>query len=256
MRGVSALRMGAGAGALTVLALLTGVAPAGATGQPSPSTGIDLSVTVAPGSGAGAPATPGTTNPAATRPTTTTTTVGGSTVVNDSQNPPAPTDEERSIGGVLYLSGLTTDYVPSLDPLSGELQVRFTVRNVSTASIDGTARFWLSSPLNTGISSVDEVDVAGLKPGESRVVDAVLPGTGQWTFATAHYTYTPPATVDGVALEPMTRDAFVFLPPLFLIGLLITGAVVFVVVRLVRATLGSPVATAGTTVPGPAEATA
>jgi hypothetical protein len=220
----------AGAGVLTVLALLAGAGSAAAVDDPLPE-GIGITVTVGPGTAsntAPAPTPPRTTN------TTTRTTVNGTTVVTDSQSPPEPTADERSIGGVLYVSGLATAYAPSINPLGGELSAHFTVRNVSTATIDGTARFWVTSPLGTEISAVDPVDVSGLKPGESRVIDATLPGVGQWTFATAHYTYTPPATVDGVPLEPMTRDAFVFLPPWFVLALAVVFGVVYVVVRLVR----------------------
>jgi hypothetical protein len=220
-------------GSIVVVALLAGADPASAVdGQPP---GTDLTVTVGPGSqSTSSPAPPASTPPP--RPGSTTTTVNGNTVVNDAQNPPAPTDDERSIGGVLYVSGVRTEYAPAIDPLGGELRAQFTIRNVSTSTIDGSARFWVTGPVGTDISVVDSVDVTGLKPGESRLVEAELPGVGQWTFATAHYTYTPPSTVDGVALEPMTRDAFVFLPPLFLLGLAGLAVIAFLVVRLIRAT--------------------
>jgi hypothetical protein len=232
--------------ALTVLALLAGAGSATASGDPAPS-GLDIRVTVAPGSGAVSNPAPAPSAPGAPSRTSTTTTVNGVTVVSDSQNPPVPEDDERSIGGVLYLSGLTTEHAPSLDPLGGELNAQFTIRNVSTASLDGTARFWLTGPIGAEISEVEPVHVTDLKPGESRVVDVVLPGTGQWTFETAHFTFTPPASVDGVALEPMTRDAFVILPPWFLIGLIVVGGVVYAVVRIRRASAPLIAAATGAT---------
>jgi hypothetical protein len=245
----------AGAGALALL-LLSGAASAVAADGPIED-GIGLTVTVGPGgaAGAGPTATPVPTAPTS-RATTTTTTVNGSTVVNDSQNPPAPTADERSIGGLLYVSGLSTAYTPSIDPFAGELEAHFTVRNVSTAAIDGTVKFWITSAFNTEISASGPVEVTGLQPGESRVVDAVLPGVGQYTFATAHYTYTPPATVEGTALSPLTRDAFVFLPPWFLLVLLAAACGAYAIVRTIAPFASARAASASTAVLAGAETAA
>ncbi len=197
----------------------------------------NITVQVAPGqtaTGGGAPAAAAT-PPSAPRSTTTKTTVDAATVVTGSITPPAPAADEFSLGGILYISGLQTAYSPSIDPLSGDLSVQYTVRNVSAATIDSTSRFWVTNIFGAELSAVDPVAVAGLKPGESRVVSATLPGVGQWTFATAHMTLTPPETVEGVELQPLTRDAFVVLPPWFLLALLAIAGVVYAVVRIIRA---------------------
>lgn len=227
--------LAAAAGAVVLAALVTGAAGVGAsTPTPTdgpPPAGLNLEVTVVPGKGS-APTTP----PAPTTTNrTTSTTEGGTTVVTGPVSAPALDEGEYSLGGILYISGLSTEYQPSIDPLAGELHTHFTVRNVSNATIDSTARFWVTGPFGTELSAVDPVDIAGLKPDETTMVSATLTGVGQWTFATAHVTITPPETVDGVALEPMTRDAFVFLPPWFLLALAAAGGVVYVVVRIVRA---------------------
>ncbi len=244
--------LGAGA-VLALLAALAGGSAAVAAENPAPD-GVNITVTVGPGSGtAVAPPAAGTTSN-----TTTRTTVNGDVVVTGPEVTPAVADDEQSIGGILYISGLGTAYAPSIDPLSGDLQVHFTVRNVSNATIDSTARFWVSNPFGGEISAVGPVDVAGLKPDESRVVDATLSGVGQWTFATAHVTLTPPETVDGVELAPLTRDAFVFLPPWFLLALAAIGAAAYAVVRLIRAGSAVPgaVAAGAAAEPALAESTA
>jgi len=231
---------------------LLAVFPAG-TAQAADGGENDYNITVqvapgqtAAGGGAAAPGAPAGTS----RATTTQTTVDSSTVVTGSITPPAPAADEFSLGGILYISGLTTGYSPSIDPLSGDLAVQYTVRNVSGETIDSTSRFWVTNVFGAELSAVDPVEVAALKPGESRVVQATLTGVGQWTFATAHMTLTPPTTVAGEELQPLTRDAFVVLPPWFLLVLLAIGGVAYVVVRIVRASSVTGIAaepTAGST---------
>ncbi|GAA1757858.1 hypothetical protein [Agromyces humatus] len=137
--------------------------------------------------------------------------------------PAAPALGETDLGGVLFVGGLAGGYSTSLNPLAGELQVWFTVRNVSKSTIDATADFWLEGPFGHRISQVDDVEVVAVKPGEKRTISAVLPGVGQWTFVTAHTTFTPPEKVDNAELSSFTRDVNVFAPPWFI-------AAVFVVV--------------------------
>jgi hypothetical protein len=219
----------AGLAALLALGVLAGAGSAVAADQPAPR-GIGITVTVSPASGPAVvpPKAPTTTN------TTTRTTVNGSTVVTGDQNPPAPAEGMSSIGGILYVSGLHNEYTPSINPLGGELHTSFTVLNVSNAIIDSTAKFWVTNPFGVELGAMGPIDVSGLKPNESRTIDATLSGVGQWTFATAHLTLTPPSTVDGVALQPLTREAFVFLPPWFLLVLVALAAGAYAIVRIVR----------------------
>jgi hypothetical protein len=228
VRALGALSLALG---LTVLIVVPATGEAASAADDPSTDGLNLSVTVGPGTAVPSPSSsPG---PSGTNRTTTTT-VGGSTVVTGSSTAPPLGDDEYSVGGVLYVSGLRTEYRPSINPLAGELRAHFTVRNVSTAIIDSSSRFWVTSPVGTEISSVEDVPIAGLKPNESVVVDATLTGVGQWTFATAHVTLTPPDVVDGVPLEPLTRDVFVVLPPWFLLALAAIVVLASVAVRIVR----------------------
>jgi hypothetical protein len=143
---------------------------------------------------------------------------------------PPPAVDEVSLGGVLFVGGLAGGYSPSLDPLAGQLQVWFTVRNASESTIDASANFWLEGPLGNQISQVDDVEVVALEPGEKRTISATLPGVGQWTFVTVHARFTPPAQVDNAQLSPYTRDANVFAPP-WLIGVGIVAGLGFAAVR-------------------------
>lgn len=141
-----------------------------------------------------------------------------------------PAADEVSLGGVLFVGGLAGGYSPSLNPLAGQLQVWFTVRNASKSTIDASADFWLEGPFGNRISQVDDVEVVALEPGERRTISAALPGVGQWTFVTVHTKFTPPAQVDNAQLSPYTRDANVFAPP-WLIGVGIVVGLGFAAVR-------------------------
>jgi hypothetical protein len=127
--------------------------------------------------------------------------------------PPSPTTDEVDLGGVLNVGGLSSASIPSLNPFAGELQMWFTVRNVSRSTVQATAQFWMEGIFGNRISGVDGVLIADLKPGEVRTVSAELPGVGQWTVITAHATFNPPETVDGAELSPLTRDTTVFSLP-------------------------------------------
>ncbi|GAA4372730.1 hypothetical protein [Agromyces bauzanensis] len=154
--------------------------------------------------------------------------------------PPAPEPDEVSLGGVLLVGGLAGGFSPSLNPLAGQLQVWFTVRNVSTSTIDATADFWLAGPFGHRISEVDDVTVTGMVPGEKRTISATLQGVGQWTFVTVHARLTPPPVVDNAELSSFTRDANVFAPP-WLIAVLIVVGLGFAAVRYFLRRLAQPV---------------
>ncbi|MBN9177879.1 MAG: hypothetical protein J0I43_10985 [Microbacterium sp.] len=197
----------------------------GSTPRPTPSvspspTGATSGSTSGTGAGSGGTGTSGSTGVG---------TGGGGT---DSGAKPG---EVGTAGGV-YVSGVNSTAALTPDPLDGLVTVWITVRNASTAPVDATADFWMESLLfGIPLDRVEGVAIAGLQPGESRVVPAQLHGAGQWTLVNAHATVTPPETVDGVALTPLTRDATVFLFPWLLAGLAALIAIAVLVRRALRA---------------------
>lgn len=185
--------------------------------------GIGLSVTISPSptptstAPAGGTGTGGST----TRPGTST---SGTTTPADSVEPasdaePVLADDEVDLGGVLYISGLSSSYGWSINPLDGESETSFTVRNVSNTTFSSTADFWLDGPFGNRVSEAKGVRITDLKPGESRIVDATLGGIGQWTFVNVHATLRPPKTVEGVELDSITRDKFVVVLPWGVLGI-------------------------------------
>jgi len=200
--------------------------------------GIGISITVpapAPATGTGTGAATGTATGTGRGGSTTTT-----TTTSETAPVTTPSDSlgagSSSLGGVVLLSGLTSTFDASLNPLDGSLVTKFTVRNISDQTIDSSAKFWLTSPVGNTLST-EIKDVAGLESGESRVVTAHLSGVGQWTMLTAHMTFTPPAEVDGVKLVPVSRDVIVFAEPwLVFTGLLVAAGAfgVAYVLRLAR----------------------
>lgn len=167
---------------------------------------------------------------------------GSTVVVPGAPSPvPTPSPTDFSINGVLYVSGLTTEYVPSLNPLAGQVNAQFTVRNVSSTPISSRVDFWLNGPFGQNLSSAGDIDVRRLMPQEARVVDVVLTGPGQWTFTTVGFTLTPSTIVDGTTLEPFTREAVVFFIPWFVLVLGLLAAGIYAIVRVLRSE-GEPVA--------------
>jgi hypothetical protein len=163
---------------------------------------------------------------------------GGSSTPVDAVAPvtdtPAPEDDEVDLGGVLFVSGLTSAYDWSIDPLGGATEASFTVRNVSTSTFSSTVRFWADGPVGNRLSEVEGVRISALKPGESRTVDARLTGIGQSTFVRLHATLAPPTSVDGVKLESVTRDQFVVVAPWALLAIAGLGGLGFAAYALVQ----------------------
>ena len=189
-------------------------------------------------------------SPTSSRPPSSSSSSGGSgsgstVVVSNPTSAPTPSPTEYSLGGALYVSGLTTQYVPSLNPFEGQVRAQFSVRNVSSTPITSRVQFALDGPFGQRLDTVGNIELRRLMPQETRVVDAVLTGPGQWTFTTARFTLTPITEVDGTALEPMSRDAIVFFVPWFVLVLALIGVAIYAVARSVRGSQQAQSAVAG-----------
>ncbi|MDU0346419.1 hypothetical protein RWH44_11995 [Microbacterium sp. KSW2-29] len=146
----------------------------------------------------------------------------------------APTSEV-SIAGMLYVGGLNASAAPAVDPTGGVVDVWFTIRNASSTPIDATADFWMDTSIfPQRLDAVDDVAVTALQPGETRVVSARLQHGGQWTLLSTHVTVTPPDSVDGMTLTPVTRDALALMFPWVLISLLVLVVVSVALVEVIR----------------------
>ncbi|MBK4348607.1 hypothetical protein [Lacisediminihabitans changchengi] len=137
-------------------------------------------------------------------------------------SPSASTPHESShdggLGGIVFVSGLSSHYVWSSSPVDSKVLLRFTVRNDAKSSIDSTAEFWATSPVGSRIGTSHKLPISALKPNETRVVETSLSGFGQWTAIHTHVKFSPPKIVDGKKLSSVTRDSFVVVPPVVAIG--------------------------------------
>lgn len=158
------------------------------------------------------------------------------------QNPSGGAGSEVTADGILYVGGLESSTALSLDPGEATVTLWFTVRNASGSTVDANARFWMSSVFGNQIDALDGVPVAALQPGEMRIVTAQLHQGGQWTVLNAHVTLTPPESVDGHALTPVTRDATVLLFPWLIALIFVALGAGLLVWRLVRGTTAPAVA--------------
>lgn len=141
------------------------------------------------------------------------------------------------MGGVLFVSGVRTRYHRSWNPFGGSLHVELTVRNATAQVLDASAGLGAATLVGVDLGSADSIAVRGLKPGEVRTVGADVRGIGQWGVLRAHVTVTPPATLGGVTLQPLTRDRWLVVPPWYLVGVVVLGAVALVVLRRYRLVL-------------------
>jgi hypothetical protein len=117
------------------------------------------------------------------------------------------------VAGVLYVSGLSWTYIPSLNPLGGSLTLRFTVRNVYHRTLSASAGLWINQVFGGPIDVPVTVAVDNLKPAEIRTVEATFHGLGQWTMLTGHATLTVPGLVDQQMVAPIARDAVIWFLP-------------------------------------------
>ncbi|MCE1174773.1 MAG: hypothetical protein LWW77_09240 [Propionibacteriales bacterium] len=228
--------------------------------------GDDTSVIVvvastSPTAGTSTSASPSTSPTGSAQPSSTSTTAPTSgSSVSASSAPTSGTTAgpggEQSIGGVLYVSGLTWVYTPSINPLAGTLDLHFTVRNVSKTTATGSAHMWLNGIFGVTVGQPIDVPVDNLKPGETRVVAGTIGSLSQWTFVNASATFTPPPVLDGVTLTPLTRNTTVWYVPWFMLLVIAILSIALFEVRRRRfareaeqALLDAATAAAGSTQP-------
>jgi len=142
---------------------------------------------------------------------------------------------ETSIGGVLFVSGLTMRYTPSINPLDGRVDMRFTVRNAYKKPLDGKATFWVTAWFGNTVGHQIEVSVPDIAPGETRLVTATIRGVGQWGILTGHVTFVPPPSLDSVTLTAVTRTGTILYIPWFPVVCLAGGSAFWFAVRRRRA---------------------
>ena len=234
--------LGVGLGFICIAALLSGAGAALADDGDDDGSGVGLVVTVPTPTATSTPtATPSPSATATKAPTTgSTTTTGGTTTSVPSPTPTAAQLDTQSvdgstIGGALYVSGLRTTFLPSLDPTAGVIRSSFVIKNVSEQSIDSSVTFRLTNFLGQELSSVDRMYILNLESGETVEVDADLERPAQWGFTTASFTLSPTSLVNGERLPEYTRDTVVFCLPWLIAVFVVLGAAAYVIVRIIRA---------------------
>lgn len=204
LRATARVALAAGA-ALVAVSLLA--VPAHAADDDGASGGIGLTVPVI-----GSAVTPATGTAAGSSGRGSGTGGGVDAVVTAPAEEPAPAEGDLLIAGGLYLSDITGTSRPTPNPLEGKADLWFTLRNLSTDTIDATADFSIAT-LTGALIDDARVEIAGLKPGESRVVGATLSGTGQWPFVAGRVTLNPPDEIEGQPTAAVSRAAVVYVFP-------------------------------------------
>jgi hypothetical protein len=222
---------------LVVLFVAAGLSTAGmASAADGDSGGIGITVTVAPSDPATGASHGGTRDSGGTSDTPGNSGgPGGTGGTADPTGPPTPgsaripADAPRI--GIVDVSGLTSKFLWLPDPTSSAVELSFVVRNVSKSTFNSTARFWVDTTFGSRLSEMRGIRIRTLKPGETRTVRATLVGLGQWTVLHAHATFAPPPSVDGTKVAAVSRDSYIFVPPLVAGGIGGGGAIAFVLVK-------------------------
>jgi hypothetical protein len=146
---------------------------------------------------------------------------------------PAPSSGGSSLGGIVFVSGLGSRYLWSVNPLDTRVRLTIIVRNDSRSMFSAKSLFWIETPVGSRFGEDSAIPISRLKPGETRTIETIIGGVGQWTVLHAHVKLTPPRTVDGTTLKPVTRDSFVLVPPLLVGGSALALCIVFTALRFV-----------------------
>jgi len=225
--------------AVLIVAFSAGVASAASADDAPDGIGLTVTVTGVPGE------TPAPTNSAGGSDSGNTSgngsnnggNSGNGTVVKPDAiptSPATPKPGEQSLGGILYVSGLSLEGHSSINPGATEAHLQFTVHNVSGTVIDGKAAFRVANVFGSQLGETRTVQIVQLKPDETRVVEATIRDVGQWGILHGSVVFTPPKEVEGVKLAPMTRENFFFILPWFTLIFAVLGVAAAAIIWVVR----------------------
>lgn len=195
------------------------------TASPTPSVSPSRSTSATTGSGSGSGSGSATT-PSAVN------TAAGDQIVGD--------DDVTIVGG-LYISGIEGATSPSVNPFDGRADFWFTVRNYSNETVDAAAEFSLATVFGGRIDG-ERVTIKQLKAGEVRVVSSTLSGSGQWPLVVGRVTFDPPAVIDGQQTADVSRAVLVPVFPWLLVIAAVLVAIAIVLLQLGRSFAATPAA--------------
>jgi len=263
--------IGAAEGSVTSTSNSSAVASSFTAATDDP-TGVDLRVNVlgptttpSPTSTPTSPAPPSRssdTTPAATRPSVfpakaaVVPGVTQATVEGPAEGIDALGADPIAVSGVFSVGGVTVTPVTDFGPGGGDIQLAFTLTNVTAAPLTSHLKFWITNIFGMQLVAIDDVEVADLAPEETRTVTATLQNVGQWTVFTGHVTLTPPpefaatdtataldaaagvdtatATEAPTAMAPVSRESLIVIPPYFLLSVLAGAGALILLLRSVR----------------------
>ncbi|ASD22681.1 hypothetical protein B7495_11830 [Cryobacterium sp. LW097] len=184
--------------------------------------GVSLTVSVLGSTSAPSPAA---TTRASTRPAAPVTSLTTQVTPVGSAATEALGTDPVVMAGVLAVSGLTATAHPTAGPDGGDIVLTFTVKNLTDNPISSSLRFWVDNAVGLQIRAANDASLTDLAGGETRTVTTTFTDVSQWSVFNSHVTLTPPDSVDGTAMTPVTRDALLLVPPYFvlLVASLVVG---------------------------------
>ena len=226
--------------AVLVVAGTAGIASAAVAADEPDGIGLTVEVTAVPGEPTPVP-TDSSSSPGTSGNNNSGNNSGSGTVVTPVDTPngvSTPKPGEESLGGLLYVSGLSLQGRSSINPAATQAVLEFTVHNVSSTVISGKAAFRVHNVLGAQLGETQTVTLVDLKPDETRMVQATVRDVGQWGLLHGSVVFTPPKEVEGITLSPMTREQYFFVFPWFSSVVVVLGLASLAVVLVVRRAAG------------------
>jgi hypothetical protein len=139
----------------------------------------------------------------------------------------------------LTVGSIAANYRPTLNPLFGTTDLKFTVRNNGNVALAANMVAQVKTFFGIGASRLVNASVAEMLPGSTRVVTVEIPGVPQIGYLNPHLSLAPTIDTDALSPGPLrttVRDVNIFVMPWWLLILIAVAAVLwgFIVLRRKR----------------------
>jgi hypothetical protein len=138
------------------------------------------------------------------------------------------------VAALMTVSSITADYVPSLNPFAGTVNLTFTLTNNGNLSLGAKTASVVKGLFGIPLSGVARTEVPEMLPGTSRSMTVSVDGVGQWIFLNPSVSIA--GTIDADAINPgplpsAQRDVALFVAPWALLLILVLVLAIVLAIR-------------------------
>lgn len=134
----------------------------------------------------------------------------------------------------LTVSNLTANYVPSINPFDGTINMSFTINNQGNVSLKADTKASATTLFGIPVGDVSVAEVEEMTPGSSRSYMVTVPHVGQWLWINPKVTLTPKVDNDAInpgALAIVDREQTVWVFPFSWAAILVLLGFVLLALR-------------------------